>query len=67
MELYVYMYRQSYLVYGSSVCYRPPYTHYVNTPMQHTAIFHGCKNEKFRLKCFELFHIFAQNIDLGTR
>ena len=37
--------------------------HYENTPMQQTAIFHGCKNDIFRLKCFGYFHIFAQNID----
>ena len=28
--------------------------HYENTPMQYTAIFHGCKNDNF--------HIFALNI-----
>ena len=38
-------------------------THYENTPKQHTAIFHGCKNDDFRLKCFYSFHIFAQNIE----
>ena len=37
--------------------------HYENTPMQHTAIFHGCKNDDFQLKYFVYFHIFAQNID----
>ena len=35
--------------------------HYENTPMQYTAIFHGCKNENSQL-IFSLFHIFAQNI-----
>ena len=39
--------------------------HYENTPMQHTAIFHDCKNDNFRLNCFDYFHIFAQNIDCG--
>ena len=30
--------------------------HYENTPMQHTAIFHGCKNDNFRLIfCFNIF------------
>ena len=24
--------------------------HYENTPMQHTAIFHGCKNDNFPMK-----------------
>ena len=36
-----------------------------NMPMQHRAIFHGCKNDKFRLKFFDYFHIFAQNIGCG--
>ena len=33
--------------------------------MQHTAIFHGCKNDNFQLKFLDYFHIFAQNIDYG--
>ena len=33
--------------------------------MQYTAIFHGRKNDNFRLKSFDYFHIFAQNIDCG--
>ena len=37
--------------------------HYENTSMQHTAIFHGCKNGNFQLIVFDNFHIFAQNID----
>ena len=40
-------------------------SHYANTPMQHTAIFHGFKNDNFQLKNFAYFHIFAQNIDCG--
>ena len=39
--------------------------HYKNMPMQHTAFFHGCKNDNFQLKCFDYFHIFAQNINCG--
>ena len=39
--------------------------HYENTPMQHTAIFHGRKNDNFHLKCFDYFLSFAQNIDCG--
>ena len=35
----------------------------LNTPMQQTAIFHGCKKDKFQKKKFLL--IFAQNIDCG--
>ena len=34
--------------------------HYKNTSLQHTWIFHGCKNENF-----QFLHIFAQNIDRG--
>ena len=37
--------------------------HFENTPMQHTAIFHGCKNDNFQLKFFDYIHIFAQNIN----
>ena len=41
------------------------YVHYANTPMQYTAIFHGCKNVHFQMKIFNIFLIFAQNIDCG--
>ena len=40
-------------------------SHYVNMPMQYTAIFHGCKNGNFHMKKFNIFLIFAQNIDCG--
>ena len=33
-------------------------------PMQYTDFF-GCKNENFLLKNFDIFLIFAQNIDCG--
>ena len=39
--------------------------HYKNTPMQYTAIFHGCKNDNFHLKFFDYFHVFAKNIYCG--
>ena len=39
--------------------------HYENTPMQYTAIFHGCKNASFQLNFADYFHIFAQNIYCG--
>ena len=40
--------------------------HYENTPIQYTAIFHGCKNVHFQMKFFKIFFlIFAQNIDCG--
>ena len=38
---------------------------YENTPMQYTAIFHGCKNVHFQMKIVNIFLIFAQNIDCG--
>ena len=41
------------------------FIHYANTPMQYTAIFHGCKNVHFQMKIFNIFLIFAQNIDCG--
>ena len=39
--------------------------HYANTPMQYTAIFHGCKIDNFQMKNSDRFLIFAQNIDRG--
>ena len=42
-----------------------PGNHYENTPIQHTAIFHGCKNDNFQMKFFDFLYIFAQNIDCG--
>ena len=39
--------------------------HYENTPMQYTALFHGCKNVNFQMKFFDIFLIFAQNINCG--
>ena len=40
-------------------------THYENLPMQYTEIFEVVKNENFQLKIFDIFLIFAQNIDCG--
>ena len=39
--------------------------HYANMSVQYTAIFHGCKNDNFQKKIFDIFLIFAQNIDCG--
>ena len=39
--------------------------HYANTPMQYTAIYHDCKNFNFQMKKYNIFLIFAQNIDCG--
>ena len=45
----------------------PTKLHYENTPMQYLAIFHGCKNDNFQMKIFDIFahNIFAHNIDCG--
>ena len=39
--------------------------HYENMPMQYKEIFKVVKNKKFPLKNFDIFLIFAQNIDCG--
>ena len=39
--------------------------HYANMSVQYTAIFHGCKNDNFQMKNFDIFFIFAQNIHCG--
>ena len=39
--------------------------YYANMSVQYTAIFHGCKNVKFQMKNYNIFLIFAQNIDCG--
>ena len=39
--------------------------HYENLPMQYTEIFKVVKIEKFQWKFFDIFLIFAQNIDCG--
>ena len=39
--------------------------HYANMSVQYTAIFHSCKSDNFQMKIFDIFLIFAQNIDCG--
>ena len=39
--------------------------HYANMPMQYTEIFWVVKSLKFHQKFFDIFLIFAQNIDCG--
>ena len=39
--------------------------HYENLPMQYKQIFLALKIENFQLKIFDVFLIFAQNIDCG--
>ena len=43
----------------------PDKHHYENLPMQYTEIFKVVKNENFQQKIFDVFLIFAQNIDCG--
>ena len=38
-------------------------THYANTSVQYTAIFHGCKNDTDEIS--DIVLIFAQKIDCG--
>ena len=37
--------------------------HYANMSVQYSAIFHGCKNDNFQMKIFDIFQMFAKNID----
>ena len=39
--------------------------HYANISVQYTAMFHGCKNDNFQMKIFDIILVFAQNIDCG--
>ena len=41
--------------------------HYDNMPMQYNAILYGFKNDNFQMKNCDIFLIFAQNIDRGSR
>ena len=42
--------------------------HYANTPVQHTAVFHGCKNDNFHLIFFfTFFEILLKTYIVGTR
>ena len=43
------------------------FSHYENMPMQYTEIFCTLKIENFQLKNFDIFLIFAQNIDCGYK
>ena len=35
------------------------FNHYEITPMQYTVIFHGCKNDDFQMKNYDILIIFA--------
>ena len=46
-------------------CAKEIYTSPLRMSVQYTAIFHGCKNDNFKMKIFDIFLVFAQNIDCG--
>ena len=50
---------------GNNAALEVPRSHYENLPMQKTEIFLTLKIENFLLKNFDIFLIFAQNIDCG--
>ena len=58
-------YRQLRFIRFARVCSHVTDLHYENTPMQYTAIFHGCKTDNFQMRKCDVFLIFAQNIDCG--
>ena len=66
-HVYVFLCALSFCLFFITVGFEPCHDyacfHYANTPMQLTAIFHGCKNDNFQLNFFDYFHIFAPNID----
>ena len=39
------------------------YKHYANTSVLYSASFKNCKNDNIKMKIFDIFLIFAQNID----
>ena len=43
----------------------PGLQHYENTPMQYKVIFTAVKNNNFQMKIFDIFLIFAVNLDRG--
>ena len=43
-------------------------THYENTPMLYTAIFHGCKKDNFQIKNYDIFlFVLLKTYIVGTR
>ena len=41
--------------------------HYANMSVQYTAIFHGCKNDNFQMKLFDIFLFLLKTKIVGTR
>ena len=52
-------------VVGSLINFGTKGNHYANMSVQYTAIFQGCKNDNLQMNFFDIFLIFAQNIDCG--
>ena len=61
------MFKGEGLINSRSLSYQSTLPHYENTPMQYTVIFLGCKNDNFLMKKYNIFLIFAQNIDCGYK
>ena len=62
------MWTQTYLALIPStvnLVFPPQCFHYHNMPMQYKEVFIGVKNVNFQQKKFDIFLIFAQNIDCG--
>ena len=53
------------LIRSPTNCNLAKASHYENTPMQYTVIFHSRKNDNFQMKNYDIFLISAQNIDGG--
>ena len=60
--VYTWLIKKSEKSQGSIVA---EWLHYENSPMQYTETFLAWKIENFQLKNFDIFLIFAQNIDCG--
>ena len=50
----------SFILNNFLVCFRLR-CHYENTPMQYTAIFHGCENVNFQMKNYDIFLFFSKH------
>ena len=43
------------------------HTHYANTPMLYTALFHSCKSDNFQIKIVIFFLFVLKTLIVGTR
>ena len=64
------MYKQNLACLTSALCEAKTHSserkHYANTPMQYTAIFHGCKNYNFQMKNCDVFLILNEAVLTST-